>query len=272
MSRVSAEPAGAATPDQIRQVRRLVDGARRIVVLTGAGISTDCGIPDFRGPNGRLDEEPQGRAHLRTSTYYVADPEVRRLAWQGRLHHPVWQAAAQRRPPGARRARAARQPARCSSPRTSTASTRRPAPTRPWSSRSTAPCARSCAWSAATGRRWRDALDRVRAGRGRPAVPRCGGILKSATISFGQTLVADDLERAVQRGRARPTCCSPSARRSPSTPSPRVPEIAAAGGAPVVIVNAEPTAFDDRGRRGAPRPDRRDPAGAPGLTGRPATV
>ncbi|HZD21220.1 MAG TPA: NAD-dependent deacylase, partial [Burkholderiales bacterium] len=34
------------------EVRRWVEAARRVVVLTGAGISTDSGIPDFRGPQG----------------------------------------------------------------------------------------------------------------------------------------------------------------------------------------------------------------------------
>jgi len=92
LSRVSAGPAGVATPEQIREVRRLVDGARRIVVLTGAGISTDSGIPDFRGPQGVWTKDPKAE---RTSdiAFYVADPEVRALAWQGRLHHPVWEAA-----------------------------------------------------------------------------------------------------------------------------------------------------------------------------------
>ena len=44
-----------------------------------------------------------------------------------------------------------------------------------------------------------DTLDRVRAGEDDPACEHCGGILKSATISFGENLVADDLDRA-QRG------------------------------------------------------------------------
>ena len=36
----------------VEKVRGWVESAKRVVVLTGAGISTDSGIPDFRGPNG----------------------------------------------------------------------------------------------------------------------------------------------------------------------------------------------------------------------------
>ena len=96
-----------------------------------------------------------------------------------------------------------------SSPRTSTACTRPPAATRPASSRSTAPSARWSAWTAASGRPMERALDRVRAGEDDPACRTCGGILKSATISFGQSLVADDLGS----GRAGRPGVRPAARR-----------------------------------------------------------
>ena len=47
-----------------------------------------------------------------------------------------------------------------------------------------------------------ETLDRVRAGEEDPACLECGGMLKSATISFGENLVPEDLERA-QRAAAR---------------------------------------------------------------------
>ena len=54
--------------------------ARRICVLTGAGISTDSGIPDYRGPNGVWTRDPDAEK-LVTLSYYVADPDIRRRAW-----------------------------------------------------------------------------------------------------------------------------------------------------------------------------------------------
>ena len=55
-------------------------GACRITVLTGAGISTDSGIPDYRGPNGLWTRDPDAEK-LVTLGYYLADPEIRRRSW-----------------------------------------------------------------------------------------------------------------------------------------------------------------------------------------------
>src|SRR5690349_24575444 len=76
-------------PDEISKVRRWVDGAKRIVVLTGAGISTDSGIPDFRGPQGVWTRDPAAQ-RMFTLQHYVADPEVRTRAWRNRREHPAW--------------------------------------------------------------------------------------------------------------------------------------------------------------------------------------
>jgi len=85
----------------------VVQPARRIVALTGAGISTESGIPDFRGPQGVWTKNPKAE-RLSRLEHYMADPEV--AGWRGRavLDHPAWQRRAERRPPRARRSRAAR--------------------------------------------------------------------------------------------------------------------------------------------------------------------
>ena len=68
-----------------------VAAAERIVVLTGAGISTESGIPDFRGPNGIWTKNPEAM-RLSNIDEYVRDPELRVRAWQERMHHPAWTA------------------------------------------------------------------------------------------------------------------------------------------------------------------------------------
>jgi len=75
----------------IDQVRRWVDDAKRIVVLTGAGISTESGIPDFRGPQGVWTKNPLAEK-LSNIHYYMSDPEVRKASWKSRLEHPAWTA------------------------------------------------------------------------------------------------------------------------------------------------------------------------------------
>src|SRR3954464_5102748 len=69
-----------------------VAASARIVALTGAGISTESGIPDFRGPQGVWTRNPKAE-RLSNIHDYMTDPEVRRLSWQSRLEHPAWQAA-----------------------------------------------------------------------------------------------------------------------------------------------------------------------------------
>src|SRR3954466_200684 len=76
---------------ELAKAKRLIDSAERVVVLTGAGISTDSGIPDFRGPQGVWTLNPKAE-RMSDIRYYVSDAEVRKLSWQSRLAHPAWTA------------------------------------------------------------------------------------------------------------------------------------------------------------------------------------
>ncbi|HET6818135.1 MAG TPA: Sir2 family NAD-dependent protein deacetylase, partial [Mycobacteriales bacterium] len=77
--------------DPVELVRQWLAAAARVTVLTGAGISTDSGIPDYRGPQGVWTRNPEAQ-RMSTIQDYVADPEVRRRAWQSRKAHPAWKA------------------------------------------------------------------------------------------------------------------------------------------------------------------------------------
>ena len=77
--------------EALEQVRDLVAASHRVVVLTGAGISTDSGIPDFRGPQGLWTQHPKAEK-MATLQHYLGDPEVRQQAWQNRLRSAAWEA------------------------------------------------------------------------------------------------------------------------------------------------------------------------------------
>src|SRR5258706_309481 len=96
----------------IETVRGWVGISARVVALTGAGISTESGIPDFRGPKGVWTLNPKAE-RLSNIHSYMSDPEIRRLAWQSRLDHPAWRAPpnAGQRPPAGLQRRGGRPPA-----------------------------------------------------------------------------------------------------------------------------------------------------------------
>ena len=138
------EPDVPEDPDelerQIERVRAWVDESDHVVVLTGAGISTDSGIPDFRGPNGVWTRDPEAEKRA-TLQHYMADPQIRRRAWRDRLEHAAWTAE----PNAGHRAITEleqRGSSTGSSPRMSTGSNRRQARIRRGSSRCTAPSTR----------------------------------------------------------------------------------------------------------------------------------
>jgi NAD-dependent deacetylase len=58
-----------------------------VAILSGAGISTESGIPDYRGPNGLWRRDPDAEK-LATYEYYMADPEIRRRSWQ--VRREIW--------------------------------------------------------------------------------------------------------------------------------------------------------------------------------------
>jgi NAD-dependent deacetylase len=86
-------------------------------------------------------------------------------------------------------------------------------------------------------------LERVRAGEEDPACLGCGGILKSATISFGQGLVAADLERAQRAAECCDLLLAVGSTLAVYPVAAMVP-IAKEQGARIVILNGEPTEMD----------------------------
>lgn len=250
----------------IEGARALIAAAKRIVVLTGAGISTESGIPDFRGPQGVWTKNPAAEK-LATLQNYVSDPELRKLAWQRRLQSETWNA----QPNVGHHALVElerqgklhtlitqnidglHQRAGSSAERiVEIHGTIHEVVCLQYDER--APMQR--------------ALDRVRAGEEDPPCRSCGGMLKSATISFGQSLVQDDLLRADRAARACDLLLAIGSTLA-VYPIAAVVPLAKRSGARLVIVNGDPTEMDEladvvvRGRIGEVLPQLIDPAPAP---------
>ena len=227
--------------DTVQTVRGWIAAARRIVVLTGAGISTDSGIPDFRGPQGVWTRNPHAEK-MATLQHYVADPDVRKRSWQDRLSSPAWQAK-----PNAGHLALVELERRGNLDTLVTQNVdglhlmAGTSPERLIQIHGTmreVTCL-ACGERAPMER----ALARVRAGEDDPACRSCGGILKSATISFGQSLVAADLTRAQQAAHRSDLMLAVGTKLS-VWPIAGVVPTAKEAGARVVIINAEPTELD----------------------------
>ena len=227
--------------DPIAVAATLVARAERIVVLTGAGISTDSGISDYRGPQGLWTKNPKAE-QMSNIHSYLADPEIRRMSWQSRLHSPIWDA----RPNDGHRAlveleRAGKLHTLITQNVDGLHLLAGHDPERVVEIHGNARTV--VCWECGESAPMERALDRVRAGEDDPPCRTCGGILKSATISFGQQLVVDDLQRAE---RAATGCDLLLAIGSTLGvyPAAGVIPIALDHGAELVIVNADPTPFD----------------------------
>jgi NAD-dependent deacetylase len=215
-------------------------GVTKVAALTGAGISTDSGIPDFRGPQGLWTRNP-GAEKMSTYQDYLREPEVRRRSWQARLAHPGWSAV-----PNAAHAALAGLGAAVDT----------------WvitqnidglHQRAGTPPDRvlelhgTMFWVVCVGCGARTemakTLDRVRADEADPPCTDCGGVLKSATVMFGQPLDPVVLAAAA---RAASECDLMLAIGSTLTvePAASLCAVATDAGARLVIVNRDPTPYD----------------------------
>ena len=220
----------------------MIAEASRVTVLTGAGISTDSEIPDYRGPTGVWTKNPgaEKASNLRT---YVAEPEVRKAAWRVRLDSPIWDA----RPNVGHRsllrleqadklellvtqnvdglhAKAGSDPSRLVEVHGSVRHV----------------VCLGCDYSDPM----QVALDRVRAGEEDPSCLNCSGILKSSTISFGQSLIEHDLVRADHGAKNCDLLLAVGSTLAVGPINGMVP-VAKQAGAKIVILNGGPTDMDE---------------------------
>ncbi len=229
-------------PAELDIIAGWIRDARIVVALTGAGISTGSGIPDFRGPNGVWTKNPDAEKAAQLDVY-LNDAELRKRAWQNRLTSEMWSA----KPNAAHDALVALEHrdklhglvTQNVDGLHHAAGQRADIVVEIHGNVREAKCV-DCGWHGPM----EQTLDRVRAGEEDPECHECGGILKSATISFGENLVPRDLRRA-EIAAARADLFLAIGTSLVVYPAAALPEIALQNGARLVIMNAEPTPYDD---------------------------
>jgi NAD-dependent deacetylase len=216
--------------------------ARRICVLTGAGVSTDSGIPDYRGRNGMWTRDPDAEK-LVTLSYYLTDPDIRRRSWlmrrDLRLADPQPNAAHAALVDLERQGRLRALVTQNIDGLHQRAGSSAGSVLEIHGTVHQVVCVACGDRTSMTS-----ALDRIEAGEPDPRCLQCFGILKSATVYFGQELD----ERVVGACTAAAADCDVLLAVGTSLqvwPAAGLVEIAAASGARLVIVNAEPTPYDD---------------------------
>ncbi|MFE8004968.1 NAD-dependent deacetylase [Streptomyces sp. NPDC057418] len=212
-----------------------------VAILSGAGISTDSGIPDYRGPQGLWRKDPEAEK-LVTYDFYMADPEIRRRSWQMRRTSATWNA----QPNAAHRAVAALErsgtPVRVITQNVDGLHQRAGLSARKvvelHGTAREVVCTRCHARSG-----MERALARVEAGEADPPCTVCGGILKSATVMFGERLDPRVLGEAMAVTKASQVFIAVGTTLQVQ-PAASLARIAVEHGARLIVVNAEPTPYD----------------------------
>ncbi|OGA61604.1 MAG: NAD-dependent deacetylase [Betaproteobacteria bacterium RIFCSPLOWO2_12_FULL_65_14] len=225
----------------ITRVRSWLESARRVVALTGAGISTDSGIPDFRGPRGLWTKNPVAEK-MSNIHAYLAEPQVRKASWQNRISSPAWNA----KPNAGHRAlvhleKRRKLHALITQNIDELHQIAGNSPERVIEVHGT--MRRFMCWGCNMRGAMELVLERVRAGEEDPRCHACGGILKSDTISFGQQLVPEVIDQAM-RAASEADLFLAVGTSLQVYPVAGTVEVARAAGAKIVIVNGEPTPFD----------------------------
>jgi NAD-dependent deacetylase len=222
-----------------------------IGVLTGAGISTDSGIPDFRGPDGVWTRDPS-RERLFTLDNYLADPEVRKASWLARRDSPAWEAKPNAGHLALVELERAGVPVRIITQNIDGLHQKAGSTPRKVLELHGTMFTVRCLSCGDRGT-MHEAIERVKAGEADPACLLCGGVLKSGTVMFGEALNGDTLRDAAQIAMA---CHEFWAVGTSLTvePAASLCQVALRSGARLTILNASPTPYDQLAHRVDHRP------------------
>lgn len=227
--------------EAIEDIVEFLEVSQKVVVLTGAGASTESGIPDFRSADGIWRRYPPG-----TYQDFISKPEARKRYWE--LRQVLGGQVRNARPNSTHYALAAlEQMGKLSGIITQNFDGLHQdagnTPERVIELHGTS------RWAACTlcGTRlpMSELQGRIEAGEEDPQCALCGGYLKAATILFGQPVPRPELDRAIALTNQSDLflVIGSSLRVSPAS---RLPWLAVERGVPLVIINREPTPLDRR--------------------------
>lgn len=238
---MASESLSPGLQETLEDIVEFLEISSRIAVLTGAGASTESGIPDFRSADGIWLRYPPG-----TYQDFISKPEARKRYWELRRALGGQVAAARPNPTHYALAELERLGKLSGIITQNFDGLHHDAGNSPerivelhGTSRMAA-CTRCGARSPMS-----DLQRRVEAGEADPQCGLCGGYLKAATILFGQPVPRAELDRAIALARACDLflVIGSSLRVSPAS---RLPMLAVERRMPLVIINREPTPLDPR--------------------------
>lgn len=223
----------------LTEFRRLLDAARNVVMFTGAGISTESGIPDFRSPGGIW-------SRMKPIYYqdFVASEEARVEAWRRKFESdPVMREAVPNR--GHRAVAALVRQGKVSHVVTQNIDGLHQASGIPDRQVIELHGNATYAHCLDCQRRYElaDIRPRFEATRKAPLCDGCGGFVKTATVAFGQSMPPAAMVRAEEAILACDLCLVAGSSLV-VYPAAGFPELAKRRGAGLVILNREPTDMD----------------------------
>jgi NAD-dependent deacetylase len=238
---MASESPATSLQEALEDIAELLESSRKIVVLTGAGASTESGIPDFRSPDGIWRRYPPG-----TYQDFISKPEARKRYWEMRRVLGDQVAAAQPNPTHYALAELERLGRLSGIITQNFDGLHQDAGNSPERVIELHGTSRMAACTLCGARSSMAALQqRVDVGEEDPQCELCGGYLKAATILFGQPVPRTELDQAIALSKACDLflVIGSSLRVSPAS---RLPMLAVEAGAPLLIINREPTPLDPR--------------------------
>jgi NAD-dependent deacetylase len=229
----------ANLPTTVSRLRRLIDDASVIVPFTGAGISTECGIPDFRSPGGLWTKNQPISFDA-----FMANREMRDEAWRRRFVMEENFAAA--KPGRGHQALASLYRAR-KAPAVITQNIDNLHQASGIAAEDVVELHGNTMYAICLDCTKRYELSWVRKkfdASGHAPDCACGGYIKTATVSFGQAMPPEAMQRAEELTKS----CDLFLAVGSSLvvwPAAGFPLMAKRNGAALVIINREPTEFDD---------------------------